>query len=214
MLSLLVCLKFIGLSQILCLRSHQKQLLGQTKDTCEEIKNHSITNCLLVYYLYVCCLKKGHYPKTFVYVLWCKTEISVLLCATVVTSEWNRYWNKSHHRKLTLEKKILLLPLLLWLKPETFWSWVWCSNHWAIPAPYELCTRVCSVKYWHSLQQQQQQLQQQQQQNKNKQSIKQTSKHPSKEEEEEERKKELSLQRQLNSQNTTLTVLCQLCNCS
>ena len=34
---------------------------------------------------------------------------------------WNGYWNKSQHRKLTLEKKILL-PLLLGLEPETFWS--------------------------------------------------------------------------------------------
>ena len=27
-----------------------------------------------------------------------------LLCATVVTRGWNRYWNKSQHRKSTLEK--------------------------------------------------------------------------------------------------------------
>ena len=46
-----------------------------------------------------------------------------LLHATVVTWGWNGYQNKSQHRKLTLEKKIL--PLLLpGLEPKTFWSWV------------------------------------------------------------------------------------------
>ena len=37
-----------------------------------------------------------------------------LLCATAVTRKWNGYQNKSQHRKLTLEKKILppLLPVL------------------------------------------------------------------------------------------------------
>ena len=34
-----------------------------------------------------------------------------LLCATAVTRGWNGYRNKSQHRKLTLEKKILLLLL-------------------------------------------------------------------------------------------------------
>ena len=38
-------------------------------------------------------------------------------------------------RKLTLEKKII--PLLLpGLEPKTFRSWIWRSNHWAIPAPH------------------------------------------------------------------------------
>ena len=56
-----------------------------------------------------------------------------LLHATGVTRGWNRYQNKSQHRKLTLEKKILL-PLLVGLEPTTFWWWVWCSDHWPIPA--------------------------------------------------------------------------------
>ena len=44
-----------------------------------------------------------------------------LLYATVVTQGWNRYRDKSQHRKLTLENKIL--PLLLpGLKPATFQS--------------------------------------------------------------------------------------------
>ena len=54
-----------------------------------------------------------------------------LLWVTVVTWGWNRYWNKSQHWKLTLEKKILLLQQ--GFKPTTFQSWVQCSNHWAIP---------------------------------------------------------------------------------
>ena len=41
-----------------------------------------------------------------------------LLCATVVLWWWNRYWNKSEHKKLTTEKKICPL-LLLVLKSAT-----------------------------------------------------------------------------------------------
>ena len=57
-----------------------------------------------------------------------------LLRATAVTRGWNRYRNKSQHRKLTLEKKILP-PLQQGFKPETLQSRVRRSNHWAIPAP-------------------------------------------------------------------------------
>ena len=53
-----------------------------------------------------------------------------LLRATAVTRGWNRYRNKSQHRELTLEKKILR-PVL----PATLPSRVRRSNHWAIPAP-------------------------------------------------------------------------------
>ena len=42
-----------------------------------------------------------------------------LLHATGVTRGWNRYQNKSRHRKLTLEKKILP-PLLRRFEPATF----------------------------------------------------------------------------------------------
>ena len=56
-----------------------------------------------------------------------------LLHATVVTQGWNGYWNKSQHRKSTLEKKILL-PLQQGFEPATFRSRVRRSNHWAIPA--------------------------------------------------------------------------------
>ena len=57
-----------------------------------------------------------------------------LLRATAVAQGWNRYRNKSQHRKLTLEKKILL-SLLQGFKPTTFWSRVQRSNHWAVLAP-------------------------------------------------------------------------------
>ena len=56
-----------------------------------------------------------------------------LLRATVVTRGWNGYRNKSQHRKLTLEKKILP-PLQQGFEPATFRSRVRRSNHWAIPA--------------------------------------------------------------------------------
>ena len=47
---------------------------------------------------------------------------------------WNGYRNKSQHRRLTLEKKILP-PLLPGLEPGTFRSRVRRAKHWAIPAP-------------------------------------------------------------------------------
>ena len=55
-----------------------------------------------------------------------------LLRATAVTRGWNRYRNKSQHRKSTLEKKIIP-PLLQGFEPATFQSRVRRSNHWAIP---------------------------------------------------------------------------------
>ena len=55
-----------------------------------------------------------------------------LLRATAVTRGWNGYRNKSQHRKLTLEKKILPQQRF---EPATFRSRVRRSNHWAILAP-------------------------------------------------------------------------------
>ena len=84
-----------------------------------------------------------------------------LLCATVVTIGWNGYRNKSQHRKLTLEKKILP-QLQRGFEPATFRSRVRRSNHWAIPAPltwqwlgvwlgsnYEHVTFVWSLSSFH-----------------------------------------------------------------
>ena len=70
-----------------------------------------------------------------------------LLRATVVTWGWNGYQNKSQHRKLTPEKKILLLGL----EPATFWLRVWHSNHWAIPICLLLEKRCFHQKLAHAL---------------------------------------------------------------
>ena len=62
-----------------------------------------------------------------------------LLRATAVTWEgWNGYQNKSQHKKLTLEKKIIP-PLLRGFEPVTFQSRVQRSNHWVISAPKHDC---------------------------------------------------------------------------
>ena len=71
-----------------------------------------------------------------------------LLRATAVTRGWNGHRNKSQHRKLTPEKRILP-PLLQGFEPVTFQSQVRRSNHRAIPAPkvkWEEGSK--SVKMW------------------------------------------------------------------
>ena len=70
-----------------------------------------------------------------------------LLRATAVTRGWSGYRNKSQHRKLTLEKKILP-PLLRELEPGTFWSRVRCSNHWAIPGPLTITITIFRCRSW------------------------------------------------------------------
>ena len=60
-----------------------------------------------------------------------------VLCATAVTRGWNGYRSKSQHRKLTMEKKILL-PLLQGFEPVAFQPWVQCSNH----SPHCICIRA------------------------------------------------------------------------
>ena len=71
------------------------------------------------------------------------------LRATVVTRGWNGYRNKSQHRKSTLENKILP-PFQQGFEPATFQSRVWCSNHWAIPAPYNPLVELCTLYLLHS----------------------------------------------------------------
>ena len=51
-----------------------------------------------------------------------------LLRANAVTRRWNGYRNKSQHRKLTVEKKILP-PFLQGFEPATFQSRVRRSNN-------------------------------------------------------------------------------------
>ena len=78
----------------------------------------------------------------------------VLLHATAVTQGWNRYQNKSRHRKLTLGTK-----RLLGLEPGTFWWQVQHSNYWVIPTPKyfvdrlllnttNICLSVCNFYGW------------------------------------------------------------------
>ena len=57
-----------------------------------------------------------------------------LLRATSLTRGRNGYRNKSQHRKLTVEKKIIP-PLQQGFEPATFRTQVRRSDHWAIPAP-------------------------------------------------------------------------------
>ena len=71
------------------------------------------------------------------YLHFCQNDQN-LLHATAVTWGWNKYQSKSQHRKLTLEKKKILPPLLQGCEPATFQSWVRCSNHCAIPTPYSI----------------------------------------------------------------------------
>ena len=72
------------------------------------------------------------------------------LRATVVTRGWNGYWNKSQHRKSTLEKKILP-PFQQGFEPATFQSRVRHSNHWAIPAPASSHSCFRHSYFFHSL---------------------------------------------------------------
>ena len=85
-----------------------------------------------------CHFMQSHIRKVYAYLtVTCQLHFwqndRGLLRATAVTRGWNEYRNKSQHRKLALEKKILP-PLLPGFEPATFWSWVRHSNHWAIPA--------------------------------------------------------------------------------
>ena len=74
-----------------------------------------------------------------------------LLRATAVTRGWNGYRNKSQHRKLTLEKKILP-PFRQGFEPATFQSRVRRSNHWAIPTPTYVWTwPTCFTGHWKSV---------------------------------------------------------------
>ena len=63
-----------------------------------------------------------------------------LLHASAVPQGWNK--NQSWHKKLTPEKIILLLLLLLGLEPETFWSLLPCFTT-ELP-PLTCSTRYCS----------------------------------------------------------------------
>ena len=84
-----------------------------------------------------CYFMQNHRRKVHPYLAALLAEWQGLLCVTAVTRGWNGYRNKSQHRKLTLEKK-LLLPLLQGFEPATFQSRVRRSNTELSPASTRL----------------------------------------------------------------------------
>ena len=65
-----------------------------------------------VYTIQPCTSSQCHFMQS--HIRWVHGSLAVtchlhLLCATSVTQGWNRYWNKSQHRKLTPKKKDFLL---------------------------------------------------------------------------------------------------------
>ena len=87
--------------------------------------------CLAVIsHLHVCQKMTGSF--LFLFFLF---FIHFFWCTTAVTGRWNGYRSKSQRRRLTLEKKKNLPPLLPELEPEIFGSRVRNSNHWAIATP-------------------------------------------------------------------------------
>ena len=70
----------------------------------------------------------------------------IFLHTTAVTRRWDRYRNKSQHRKLTLEKKILP-PLQQGFKPATFRAGVRRGcNHCTTPAPRKAHLTCCNSR--------------------------------------------------------------------
>ena len=65
--------------------------------------------------------------------------------ATAVTWVWNRYWNKSQHRKLTLEEKILP-PLLPGLEPAVNMSFTF-NGKWSYGQNVEYHWLGCPVVF-------------------------------------------------------------------
>ena len=106
------------------------------------VKRYAAVQASSVYTIQPCTMSFHAKPHTWsAYVFSCNLPPALLAewpgsftcyCGNTV---WNRYQNKSQHRKLTLEKKFFP-PLLQGLEPEpaTFQSWVLRSNHWFIPA--------------------------------------------------------------------------------
>ena len=74
-----------------------------------------------------CHFMQSHIPKVYACLtVTCHLHFLLndqdLLCATAVTWGWNGYQNKSQHRKLTLEKKIILPKVLSCLLCAHMWS--------------------------------------------------------------------------------------------
>ena len=80
-----------------------------------------------VYTIQPCHFMQSHIPKVYACLtVTCHLHFLLndqdLLCATAVTRGWNGYQNKSQHRKLTLEKKIILPKVLSCLLCSHMWS--------------------------------------------------------------------------------------------
>ena len=90
---------------------HVKPLLSRCKFCVHHTTMHHVISCKAIRKMYVCLAVTCHLH------FW-QNDWDILH-ATAVTQGWNRYRNKSQHRKLTLEKKILLL-LLQGFEPATF----------------------------------------------------------------------------------------------
>ena len=102
---------------------HHMKLLPSRREFCvHHTTLHHVTSCKATYDGKVYACSAATCPLHF----WQNDRD--LLRATAVTRGWNGYRNKSQHRKLALEKKILL-PLLQGFGPATFQSRVRHNNH-------------------------------------------------------------------------------------
>ena len=115
---------------------------------------YTIQLCIMSFYFMQSHIRRLHAWLAVTCHLHFEQNDQDLLHATVATQWWNRYWNKSQHRKLTLQKKSLLPPLLT-LEPATLGSQVQHSDRWAMPAPQnytgtrEITTSgACVVACW------------------------------------------------------------------
>ena len=77
-----------------------------------------------------------------------RNDRGILRAATAVTQGWNGHRNKSQHRKLTLEKKILP-PLLQRFEPATFRSESGALTTELSPPPY--IHRACFSPIFHGV---------------------------------------------------------------
>ena len=75
-----------------------------------------------------------------------QNDRDLLRVAAAVTRGWNGYRNKSQHRKLTLEKKIVP-PLLQGFEPATFQSPFPRSNHRSFSVWFELLVTIVTVVF-------------------------------------------------------------------
>ena len=71
-----------------------------------------------------------------------------ILCDTMQTKGWKWYWNKSQHRELPLEKKILL-PFLLGSNPQPLETHIYLYIYLSIYVSIYLYIHITSQVYYH-----------------------------------------------------------------